>query len=219
MHRWALIFLLLTAAGGCRIRGGLSASVAGSGQAKTETRQIGDIDSVRFDGAGAVVATLGQPPALKITADDNLLPLLETTVVERELRIRPKQSISPRTPIRIELACQNLESFTCTGAGEHELRNVANEKLRIELSGAGTVRVSGTSERLDLVVSGAGTIDTSALQAKQVHVEASGAVELKVAASEKITGTLSGACSLTYSGAPKLEIKRNPTSTVRRAGD
>src|SRR4051812_22937807 len=57
-------------------------AVKGSGVAKTESRQVGPFTRISIEGSGNVVVTVDptQPASLVLKADDNILPLVETTV-------------------------------------------------------------------------------------------------------------------------------------------
>src|SRR5215208_2438155 len=67
-------------------------SVRGSGIAKTETREVNGFSAISFNVIGKVVVTQGKTQSLTVTADDNILPLLETQVNDGTLVIGVKSN-------------------------------------------------------------------------------------------------------------------------------
>src|SRR5689334_4814607 len=68
-------------------------TVEGSGTPATEEREIGDVSEVVLSGVGDLTIVPGAVPALSVTADDNVLPALETETVNGKLTLRTR----PRT--------------------------------------------------------------------------------------------------------------------------
>ena len=65
----------------------------GSGVPRTEEREVGAFDRIELSGSGRLEVTTGPLSALSVTADDNLLGLLRTEVVDGTLiieRTRPR---------------------------------------------------------------------------------------------------------------------------------
>src|SRR5262245_44045700 len=52
--------------------------VDGSGTPKTETRAVKDFTAISFSGVGKVIIEQTGTESLSVTADDNILPLLES---------------------------------------------------------------------------------------------------------------------------------------------
>ena len=59
---------------------GQAASANGSGRSATETRSVGDFQAVRLSGSMDLQVRQGTTASVQVTADDNLLALLETVV-------------------------------------------------------------------------------------------------------------------------------------------
>src|SRR4051812_13030337 len=72
----------------------------GSGAARSEVRKVGAFSSIHADGAGTLDVDVrpGNPGgALEISADDNLLGLFSTEVVDGVLEITQTANMSPRS--------------------------------------------------------------------------------------------------------------------------
>src|SRR4051812_39341469 len=91
--------------GGC-MRGQSGAmyfATQGSGIAKSEPRDVKPFRRIRLDGAAKIRVTIGQPQQLTISGDDNILPLIDTTVDNEELRISSHESYSSKTPLEVTI--------------------------------------------------------------------------------------------------------------------
>ncbi len=213
-------------------------SVEGSGTPATEERDISpDITSVSLSGTGDLTIVPGSTPSLSVTADDNVLPLLETETDGGKLTISTKSRVSlrPKTKISYTLTVPRLSAISVSGAGNvtaqqlttgaltvklsgagtANLSNVACKSLTLNLSGAGSAKLSGTTERLTVKLSGAGDIDGAGLKATAADVQISGAGHANVWATEELKARVSGAGDVRYKGSPRLEQRTSGAGRIR----
>jgi hypothetical protein len=211
--------------------------VTGSGVPGTEDRAVGAVNEVYLSGVGNLTIEQGDTPALSVTADDNLLPYLETETRGHKLTIRTKSGFEVRskTPIEYTLAIPNLEKLHLSGAGSAKaekitggklevhisgaghatLREVTFQSLSLTLSGAGGATLGGSADKSTLKISGAGDIDASDLKAKAAEVRVSGAGTAKVWALDSLNARVSGAGDIKYRGSPKIEQKVSGAGSVK----
>src|SRR6185312_12301425 len=95
------ITILLAAA--VTLFAGCTRGIKGDGVIKTENRSILGFSKVEVTGAFKINWSSGKP-ALDISADQNLLPLIETVVNGDTLRIESKENLSPTKDITIILS-------------------------------------------------------------------------------------------------------------------
>ena len=213
MIRWSISLFSIFAASGCQYVG---AGVRGSGVAKTETRDVGTFDEVEFAGVGQLEITVGKPSPLTITGDDNLLPLIQTSLQGHRLTIRPEKAMEPKTKLVFTVGTADIKLLNCSGAAKAIVAGVKNESLKIELSGAGSIQVNGQTGRFDLSISGAGTADADELLAKEVIAEISGAGSADVNATDRLKADISGAGTIRYKGEPKVEQTISGVGSVKK---
>ena len=208
---------------GCGLAG---ERVIGSGNSATETRELGEVTEVDLSGIGELVLTSDEKPGLTITADDNILPHLESVTEGKTLILRTKSgSYTPKTPITYRLSAKALakvkvsgaatvssKGFSGTtlevdlsGASVATLRGLDLKSLTLTLSGAGNATIAGTAQALVVKVSGAGHIKASDLEAKSAEATVSGAGNVEVWATGSLKGHVSGAGNVKYKGHPKVE--------------
>lgn len=231
------LFAAALAGGGFLALAAFHERVDGSGVPATEERYVGAVTEVTLSGVGDLTIVQADVPSLSVTADDNVLPLLETETSGGKLTLRTRSncSISPKTRIAYTLAVPRLEHLTVSGAGNARVERLAGERLTVKVSGAGnaTLRevscpavslhlsgaghatLAGTAEKVTIRLSGAGDVDAAALQAKAVDAQVSGAGTAKVWAADELKARVSGSGSVKYKGAAKVEKKVSGAGSVK----
>ncbi|MBC7909638.1 MAG: DUF2807 domain-containing protein [Pyrinomonadaceae bacterium] len=195
-----LLALLLT---GCGHMKDFGDEVVGSGAIKTEKRAVSAFKTIDASGAFDVEVVCGKEPGLELEGDDNILPLVKTEVRGDTLYLKSEKSYSVKNSIRVRLTVQNLEGIASSGATSFRVTAIKNEKMKVDISGASSINLSGETKTLDMDLSGASKVDTESLRAERVSIDMSGAGKANVYASEELNAEVSGAGSVTYSGNPK----------------
>lgn len=203
---------LATALSSCTIVG--LGGTTGSGTVKTETRNVSDFTKVQFSGIGTLNVTQTGTESLQVSADDNLLPLLTSTVNNGTLELGVKSGyvITPNKSIVFTLTVKQLEGVTLSGAGEINAKDFTASALSVTLSGAGRMTISGSAQSQSAVVSGVGSYDAKDFKTNTTQVTISGTGSATVFASQTLNATVSGAGSVTYYGSPQV------TKTVSGVG-
>lgn len=197
---------------------GMMNQVAGSGNRQVQKRGVPSFTSIRSEGAFDIDVVSQQQLSLEIEADDNLLPLISTTVSSNVLYIKNSRSVSVREPIRIRIGVPDLEAISASGAGTIEIEKLKNSKFEIDVNGAPTIDVSGDTETLKIEANGAAKIDAHRLHASDATVNSNGVSKIVVHAKNKLDVTVSGPSKVTYEGDPVLSKHVNgPGSVEKRA--
>jgi hypothetical protein len=198
-----LLAALAAACGYTNIRiGDEGDRVEGSGNRKTERREVAGFDRLLVEGAYRVEVAVGSAPSVEIEADDNLLPLIRTEVEGGRLRVHSERGMGTKTLPRLRITTTDVRDIELPGASEFALTGVRNESLRISVPGASRLRAEGETGRLEVELSGAGLIDAEALRARQVKASCSGAGSITVYATESLDATVSGVGIVNYAGNP-----------------
>jgi hypothetical protein len=153
----ALAVLLLS---GCRWAG-----VKGNGDIKTETRQIADFTTLEAHGAYEVTWTHGAP-ALEITADSNLLKLIDDDLSGKKLRIEWEKQMRPTRQIKVRISSSTLIGAELNGAVRLNAANMRTPNFFLEANGATRVDLRGTLDGLSASMNGASRLDAEELQAR-----------------------------------------------------
>ncbi|REJ76388.1 MAG: DUF2807 domain-containing protein [Acidobacteria bacterium] len=180
----------------------LFSKVHGSGNIVTEKRSVSEFTQIDVGGIFHVDAVQGDTFLVEVEADDNLLPLISTTVKRGKLRINAEKRFSSKNRIKIKVTAPNIEKFELSGASSGTLESVDNGNLELDLGGAAKLTVSGKTGVLTIDMGGASKVDAGSLSATKVVVDGGGASKADVNVAEDLFVDLSGASKVTYSGSP-----------------
>jgi hypothetical protein len=191
----------------------------GSGTSKTETRELDSFDRISLTEIGTINVSFGVTQMVTVTTDDNLVDLVETTVEDGELIIRPSMSINPKTDLVIDIMVPQLSGVELAGAASLNINGIDGESLDIELAGACGVDATGTVKNLTIEMAGACRARLKTLETENAEVDIAGTGSAVVFASESIDATASGFASITCHGNPKnVQKEANGISKVNIIG-
>jgi hypothetical protein len=199
-----LALALMFAFAGCRH---FEHGVKGSGNRKTEKRELKSFKAVDTNGAYEVHVTCQKPATFEIEGDDNILPLIKTEVRDGVLYVSNDQPYNTSRAITLRISLPELTRFATRGAGKIEIADVSGESLVLDSTGAASIKAAGKIRSLEVTSTGAGDIRAASLQAEKVLVKTTGAASVDVYASEQLDVTVSGAGSVSYTGNPKTVNK------------
>lgn len=219
---WILLALpLLVGLGSCRHF--MGKRVKGSGNIKTEERPVTNFKEVEVGGAAKVLISQGDKPSVKVEADDNLMQYIEVFQEGDKVYVKEKQgfNLQPSGDINIYFTSPVYRRISASGAcdiiGQNKITNpedlrmdvsgagdikmeVDAPRLAAEVSGSGSINLKGQTKDVDLELTGAGHAHCYELLAENTKVEISGAGSAEVYASVKLDATVSGAGNVSYKG-------------------
>jgi hypothetical protein len=199
--------------------------IAGSGREVDVQRNVGAFSVLHLDSSVDVHAHPGETASVTVHADDNIEPLIETTVEGDALVVRMKKGASFRThhavvvdvtftaltaahqhgsgDLRIDsLSGPKFES-TIAGSGDLQLEHARLGSFALSIAGSGDATLSGSADEARFGVAGSGDINARDFVAKKVSVSISGSGDAHVNATEAIEAKVAGSGDVTYSGHPK----------------
>jgi hypothetical protein len=176
--------------------------VEGSGRIVQQNRNVGDFRAVRTMGSETVEVRFGPRSSVVIAADDNILPLLSTRVVDGTLKLESRGSYRTRNPIRVWITTPKLDEFTTMGSGDVVIHDVNANSIKLALQGSGDIQANGRTGELDLTLMGSGRARLADLSARDVSAGIFGSGEATVRASGKLDAQMFGSGSLRYVGNP-----------------
>ena len=193
-------------------------NIQGSGHLVTETRVVAGFDAIRTSGAARVVIERTGREALRITAEDNILPHLRSVVENGTLVLEPRPGVGFSTTKEIVFHVEVIELRRIEGSGavafEAELGRQA--RLDVALSGVCMAKVEGTVDELDVALSGVTGYLGLALRSRSAKVSVSGVSVAHVWATERLEAWASGSSAIRYKGDPAVHAQTSGTSTVGR---
>ena len=176
--------------------------VTGSGKVKSETRKVGNFTKIESRGSADCKVTVGKAVGLSIQADDNILPLVETTVEKDTLIINCKGSFSTHNPIVVTITVPNLENFNVKGSGDSLIQSLKGRSFSAEIAGSGNIHASGQIDKASASIRGSGNVDFSNLRARQAVASISGSGDITIFASHALDASIRGSGDIAYLGNP-----------------
>lgn len=217
--QFVILMLALTGAlTACIGASGPLTTIRGSGIVVTEERTVGGFTSISLEGIGQLVIDQTGSESLTITADDNLLPYIETRVRGRQLIIGVQTNTIFRnvTDLTYHITADVLDSVELNGVGTVQVNNLNGDNWRADLSGGGNIVVSGTVGKQTVEINGAGAYTADELASREAVVRHSGAGLAVVQVSEQLDVRIDGMGSVEYLGNPTVKQTINGLGSVRQ---
>lgn len=133
-----------------------SNAVRGSGNAKTESRAVASFSKIDLTGAPDVEVTVGPATSVELTADDNLLPMIETTVSGETLKIGSKGSYSTSLGVKVKITVPSLDALAISGSGNVHVKGLKTGEMEVKIAGSGNITLTGGVDRLRVHILGSG---------------------------------------------------------------
>lgn len=213
--------------GGTHIYGSGKDRIKGSGVVVEKARAVAAFNRVRLDGPVDARLTPAPEASVKVSADDNIEPLV-TTVVEGEtlvIGVKPGSSFVSRQPVRVWVDFKTLQALQVRASGDAQVDRVKADRFHLDISGSGDVdigllevgelsarlsgsgdlQLAGRADRQAWELSGSGDVSAAALSGQKAHARLSGSGDLRLGVCQELDATLSGSGDLTYSGRPAVK--------------
>lgn len=206
---------------------GWGGSVTGDGHKVTQSRAAPAFQAVRLEGSLDVQVQVGPPTAVSVTIDENLHPLVETTVQGDTLVIRTRDSMSYRGEGRVTVSTPTLRALTIEGSGDAIVEGGQGDlalavsgsgdiswrgaagRLSVEIEGSGDVRLAGTADHAALSVAGSGDVKARDLTARGAKVEVAGSGDVEVTlGGGTLEASVAGSGDVRWYGSAQVERAR-----------
>jgi hypothetical protein len=201
--------------------------VVGEGPLVTQTRTVGNFTGISSEMSGKVNFTIAPDYKVEITAQQNILDVLNTNVVNGVLHIDFKNNVrvkehedllisitapyadyfrlsgSGNMNVQGDVAANNLK-LTLSGSGDTAVQNaVIADKIDTDISGSGNISIAGGSAvNEDVDISGSGKVEMAGVDAQNAVTHTSGSGDVKLALSTNLDAHISGSGSVYYHGNP-----------------
>lgn len=198
----------------------LAASLSGSGRSATENRAVSGYSGIALAIPASLEVVQGAAESVSITADDNVLPEIESVVEGGVLKLRFRQRFASvdNTRIRVTVNARALDSLTVAGSGDIRATGLDTPRLAIKVAGSGDVRLSGRAAALEVNISGSGDVDAARLDTRRARITVAGSGDAVIWAREALSVRVAGSGDIRYYGDPAIEKTIVGSGSVRRLG-
>ncbi|MCU0664016.1 MAG: DUF2807 domain-containing protein [Myxococcota bacterium] len=194
-------------------------TVPGSGKIVTQDRAVNGFSRIALCGQGQLILVQGETDAVKIEADDNLLPDIVSEAQAGTLKIGlgcsgAMKNYRPSRRPTYYVTLKTVQGLSVSGSGSLTAAALNADALELQVSGSGDLNVGAlNSNTTEVRISGSGEIALAALVARALRTDISGSGTVKVAGkvpAQQITISGSG----TYAAPDAM----GQTATVRISG-
>ncbi len=180
-------------------------TVQGNGETKTESREAQKFSQVTLAGSCEVRIVKSATPSIKVTADSNLLPYIETEIHGGELVVRTKGNLNSKKEMVVEVGVDQLDEVRLSGSGSIDAKGLDESSLKAVLTGSGNIVLHGKASEADFDIRGSGEIIGTDFKAKDAEARISGSGAIRVGPSERLKARVTGSGSISYVGSPQLD--------------
>lgn len=177
--------------------------IEGSGKLASEERDLKAFDALSLNVAAQVVVRSGAETTLKITADDNILPIISTKSRGGTLHIDTDRGFSTSNEIRIEIEIPRLTQAEVNGSGSIDIRDVTQDDVDLTINGSGDIRAKGQASELSATINGSGRLLAEDLETEEASVTLSGSGSADIHATQRVRAEVMGSGTVSYSGEPE----------------
>ena len=207
---------LLVSALACALVACNQDGLKGSGNLKTDTRVVTGFTQIALASMGDVTLSQTGTESLTVEAEDNLLPHLTSGVAGGRLTLDTDTALRPTKPVHYTITVKDLTDVEASGAGNLTGTQLHANAIKVRVSGAGDVTLSGQAESQDVGISGAGNYNAAKLATKTAKVVVDGAGNAVVHATDAVDAKVSGAGDVEYLGDPKVTQSVSGAGAVRK---
>lgn len=213
--------------------------IKGSGNIKSENREINEAEKIKV--AGDIDVFIDQGPAsVRIEADDNIIPFIETSVNDHWLNIRTRDNtnIHSSQSIKVYVTTPEITDLKVTGSGNIKFNqkfstddetsfsisgsgditaDINAPKVEAHISGSGNLHISGETKDLEIYISGSGNYDGGELKAENANVSIAGSGDAELFADNKLKASVAGSGNVKYKGNPTVDSHIAGSGSVNKA--
>jgi hypothetical protein len=206
--------------------------VVGEGPILTETRATGNFSGVSLEMSGIVNFKIGAEYKVQVSAQQNILNVIQTHVASGVLHIDHSDHVRLKTydKIRVDITAPSADYFRVSGSGDIQVNGdlsannlqlflsgsgnininkaVLTDRLEAAISGSGNINIlNGSVHNQELTISGSGKMDLGGMLAENAVTRTSGSGDMKLSVAKKLDATISGSGSVYYRGQPVVSTR------------
>ena len=215
-------------------------TVRGNGVIKSQARDVSGFTGVGLGIAGKVDVKLGPTDSVTVEADENLLPLIETSVRNGMLEIKAARhnlnlesrsvhvivqakaiddlAIGGSGTITAEPLRTSKMKLEIGGSGSIDVKRLDADKVEIEIGGSGKVSIAGAAKSVDASIGGSGDVIAPNFVVDSAEVTVAGSGDAKLAVRSKLDVTIAGVGAIGYYGDPQVSRTIVGSGSIRRLG-
>lgn len=205
--------------------------VKGNGILATAEREASEFSEISYGIPGKLILKKGSTPSIVIEADENIIPLVETRVVNNRLNIKTKENLLPgKNGLTVCVTIPDIRYMSVNGSGNIRVEDVFQTgQLSLKINGSGNISMETEAEKLNSRINGSGGIDLKGYsEIHTIDITGSGSVmaydaetlecSVKVMGSGNSYVTVTEDLDVHIMGSGNVYVKGSPLTNVRTQG-
>ena len=189
--------------------------INGSGNMVTETREVSEFSKVSSEGVFEVNITAGTSQSVEVTADDNIMQYVKTTVSSEQLSLYLKDGNYGNITLKSDLKVASLNGISNSGTGNINAINVDEEgEFSVLNSGTANITIQGESDSLEVMNEGTGDFKGYDFQVNSCQIENIGSGDIQVNCTESLDIKINGSGNVIYKGHPSINVNISGSGKV-----
>jgi len=145
---------------------------------------------------------------VKITGDENILPLIRTTAVGNKVLIHSTKPICTEMGITLDISLGDLQALVSSGSDDVKIHEIYTDHFSLLLEGAGDIELTGYAKIFDADISGSGDLESRGLKTVETYLNISGTSSANVHAAGVLSVNIVGIADVYYTGDP-IEVHKD----------
>lgn len=210
--------------------------IYGKGSSVNRERSISAFTSINFNCDGTIIYVQDSVYSLQVSAQENIQSILETKVVDNELRVNFLREVRTHNGLTVTVHAPSVNSFLINGSGNITVQNtytantvalyvngsgnitiptLTSTVIDAKISGSGNINLNGgTNSSATYYINGAGNVNSLGMTSKVATVKISGAGGVSINATDNINVTISGSGDVRYKGTPSITSQVSGTGRL-----
>ncbi|MGI4751838.1 MAG: head GIN domain-containing protein [Janthinobacterium lividum] len=208
----------------------------GSGKVASEDRKLDAFTKITTSGNFKIVLKQG-PAAVKVTADDNLLKIVETEVSGNELKVSAKNDVCDDKMMELDITNPDFQAVKSSGKldlssdGKLNIKDFDMElagiaKINLDMTaanvktlanGSAEINLKGQATANNVTLNGSSNLNALDFVVASYHIETRGDAHCKVNVLSELNVNVSGAGDVQYKGNPaKINNENSGATSIKK---
>jgi hypothetical protein len=185
------------------------------GTVSTETREHVDFTQIDLRGSGDVDVVVGEKFEVTVTADDALLPLLETSVSDSTLVLDQNFAfVGDRPEISYTVTMPDVGGLAVAGSGHITSNAINSAEATFSVTGSGSITATGRVSEARVDVSGSGSVDLMNAAVRDGSATVAGTGSVLISTREALAAEIAGSGTIEATG-----VASSATIEIAGSGD
>lgn len=196
--------------------------IEGSGTiTQRESNLSTPVTTIQISGSAELFLSQGDDNTLSISAEENIIDLLEQKIDGNELILGVKPNVVFKThrPIVYKLIVADPQKLIVSGTANVTIDRLKGASFTCDISGSGDVKIqAGEVKQQHVIISGSGDYKAANLKSQTAQINISGTGDAVIHADKSLAVSISGCGECGYYGNPSISKSIRGSGSLRKFG-